>query len=332
MTKYTTMKDVAKKANTTTSTVSYVLSNKEGRYISQEMRERVLSAAKELNYIKFNGASSLKGKERKLIGIMIPQFANQFFTKLILEAEKIFVEHEFDMIICNTFDDSEREREIINRLLSQRVDGIIISPTIDGAKNTEVLRDLDVKVVVVDRPLEGVDNYNYLTANNLQAGELGMAHLLEMGHTKVAYIGWDSKIKSLEDRKNGVLNINPEAKIYVGDFSADTGYKLTEKALTENPDLTALFYGFNIQAVGGLKYLADNNISYPEDISISIIGSPEWVNIGNNNIEHIDQNSASLGREAAQLMMDIISNKQTKTIKKINSCILIKGSSVKKNR
>jgi len=95
--------------------------------------------------------------------------------------------------------------------------------------------------------------------------------------------------------------------------------------------LDAIFFGFNIQAVGGLKYLADNNISYPEDISISIIGSPEWVNIGKNNIEHIDQNSASLGREAAQLMMDIISNKQTEIVNKINSCVLVKGSSVKKN-
>lgn len=330
MTKYTTMKDVAAKANTTTSTVSYVLSNKKGRYISQEMRNKVLSAAKELNYIKFNGASSLKGKERKLIGIMIPQFANQFFTKLILEAEKIFVTHDFDMIICNTFDDSKREKQIINRLLSQRVDGIIISPTVEGPKNTEVLRELGVKVVVIDRPLEGIDSYHYLTTNNYQAGELGMSHLVQMGHKNIAYIGWDSHIKSLEDRKNGVLKVKKDTKIYVGDFSGDAGYELTKKAITENSKLDAIFYGFNIQAVGGLKYLAENNISYPNDISVSIIGSPEWVNIGNNDIEHIDQNSASLGREAAQLMMDIISNKQTKIVTKINSCVLVKGASVKK--
>ncbi|MGD1832337.1 MAG: LacI family DNA-binding transcriptional regulator [Sphaerochaetaceae bacterium] len=331
MAKYPTMKDVAKKANTTASTVSYVLSNKEGRYISEEMRERVLKVAKELNYVKFNGASSLKGKERKLIGIMVPQFANQFFTKLILEAEKVFVTHNFDMIICNTFDDPEREKEIVYRLLSQRVDGIIISPTIKGSENTEILRELGVKLVVVDRPLEGLSDYHFLTSDNIQAGRMGMRRLLDTGHKQIAYIGWDSGISSLEDRKNGALMEHPDTLVYTGPISDEDGYRLTQEVLEDHPDVDAIFYGFNIQAAGGMRYLKEHHIAFPDDISISIIGSPEWVKIGNNDIEHIDLNSRELGKEAANLMMEIIGKKVVKTVRKISSCILIEGASVKNN-
>ncbi|MDD2233267.1 MAG: LacI family DNA-binding transcriptional regulator, partial [Sphaerochaetaceae bacterium] len=74
MARYTTLKDVAERAGTTASTVSYVLSSKSGRYISQATREKVMKAVDELDYIKSNSAASLKGKEVKLIGILVPQF------------------------------------------------------------------------------------------------------------------------------------------------------------------------------------------------------------------------------------------------------------------
>ncbi|NLK05352.1 MAG: LacI family transcriptional regulator, partial [Spirochaetales bacterium] len=84
MKRYATLKDVAKLAGTTAATVSYVLNEKEGRYISDETRRKVLEAAEQLEYVKSIGASSLKGKSRKLIAILIPQFENQFFTRIVV--------------------------------------------------------------------------------------------------------------------------------------------------------------------------------------------------------------------------------------------------------
>ena len=83
MARFVTLKDVAERAGTTIGTVSYVLNDRKGRYISQELRAKVLAAAEELNYIKCNGASSLKGMDRRLIVILIPQYENQFFTSAI---------------------------------------------------------------------------------------------------------------------------------------------------------------------------------------------------------------------------------------------------------
>ena len=86
---YATLKDVAERAGTTAATVSYVLNGSKKRYISEDMRRRVEEAARELNYVKSSAASSLKGKKRKIIAVLVPQFENQFFTQLILGVERV---------------------------------------------------------------------------------------------------------------------------------------------------------------------------------------------------------------------------------------------------
>jgi len=122
MAKYTTLKDVAERAGTTIGTVSYVLNGNGKRYISKETREKVVQAAKDLEYIRDKKASSLKGGQSYLIGILIPQFENQFFNRIIIASEALFVKHGYDMIITNTFDNPEREKAIIHRMLEQRVE------------------------------------------------------------------------------------------------------------------------------------------------------------------------------------------------------------------
>ena len=137
---YVTLKDVAKRAGTTAATVSYVLNGTGKRYISEEMRQRVEQAASELGYVKSSAASSLKGKKRKIIAVLVPQFSNQFFTELVLGVEEIADRYGYILSICNTFDDPEREKEIINRTQSQRVDGYIITPSQEGEKSTWPIR------------------------------------------------------------------------------------------------------------------------------------------------------------------------------------------------
>ena len=239
MSRFVTLKDVAERAGTTVGTVSYVLNNKKGRYISDELRQRVLLAASELNYIKCNGASSLKGMDRKLIGILIPQFENQFFTRICLAAEEVFVQHGYDLIICDTFDEPEREKAIIHRLLSQRVDGIIITPTVDGAENTKIARDVGMNMVVVDRPLEGLEGYHWVTTNNYGCGFEGGRYLRDCGHRKIIYIGWKSGIADLDSRETGLRDASaPDAEIYsyYAEFSPESGFAETEKALDDHPD------------------------------------------------------------------------------------------------
>ena len=333
MSRFVTLKDVAEKAGTTVGTVSYVLNDKKGRYISDELRRRVLDAASELNYIKCNGASSLKGMNRKLIGILIPQFENQFFTRICLAAEEVFVKHGYDLIICDTFDDPERENAIIRRLISQRVDGIIITPTAKGAENTQLIRDVGMNMVVVDRPLEGLEAYHWVTTDNYGCGYEGGAYLQECGHRKIVYIGWKSGIADLDSRETGLRNASaPDAEIYsyYADFSPEAGFDITDKAIEEHPDATAVFFGFNIQAKGGVNVFRKRGLRIGEDISVILIGSPEWAYTGNNDFAHLDMEELDLGRKAARLLLDLIMNGSAEPNRVIQDCVLIEGSSVRK--
>ena len=208
--KYATLKDVAKLAGTTAATVSYVLSGKEGRYISQEMRARVMKAVEETGYVKSSAASSLKGKKRGIIAVLVPQFSNQFFTRMVLAIEAEVEKEGYVLSICNTFDDPKREMDIINRMVQHRVDGYILIPTAKGPENTEQLRRLDVPIVVADRPLEDVDHYNFVTTNNYQCSRLATEYLLKKGHdTHLFFSCWGAggaqrHVLLIADRKSVV--------------------------------------------------------------------------------------------------------------------------------
>lgn len=334
MSRYVTLKDVAEKAGTTVGTVSYVLNDRKGRYISDSMRQRVLEAASELNYIKCNGASSLKGKDRKLIGILIPQFENQFFTRICIAAEEVFVQYGYDLIICDTFDDPEREKAIIHRLMSQRVDGMIITPTVKGMENTRLARDVGLNMVVVDRPLDGLEEkYYWVTADNYGCGFQGGKYLQENCHEKIIYIGWKSGISNLESRETGLrdaLAESAEVYSYYADFSPEAGFEATERALKEHPDASAVFYGFNIQAKGGVNVFRKHGLRIGEDISVMLIGSPEWAYTGSNDFARLDMKELELGRKAAGLLLDLIMSGSYRPERVIQDCVLIKGTSVRK--
>jgi len=337
--RYTTLKDVARMAGTTAATVSYVLNEKKDRYIRNETRNKVQNAAKELDYVKCNGASSLKGMARKLIAILVPQFENQFFTRIIVGAEEVFVKHGYDMVICNTLDNPERERDIIRRMLQQRVDGLLLTPTTEGLENTAIFRRLGVKYVVVDRPLEGTEDFYWVTTNNYQSGYRGAAYLMEKGHKKIAYIGWKSNIPDLDKRRVAVLDaakkygIEEFVLIREGEFSSEEGYRLTADVLDQTPDVSAFFYGFNIQALGGINCLTDRRMDIPRMKSVLMIGSPAWAVTGRNKFTHVDMDEYKMGGNAAELLLDIINSPNKEPVKHtIRSCTLVEGDSVYVNK
>lgn len=331
MAKYTTLKDVALRAGTTASTVSYVLSNKKGRYISQQTREKVMKAVRELDYIKSNSAAALKGKDVKLIGILVPQFENQFFTRIIVASEKVFMAKGYDLVICDTLDVPSRERDFLHRMLQQRVNGIVLTPTVEGTANTESLRRIGLPMVVVDRSLPGAEGYHWVTTNNYDCGRVGAEHLLEMGHRNIAYIGWDTTVADLLERERAVLDVyKDKGTVVVEDveFNDEGGYQATKRVLEEHKEVTALFYGFNMQTKGGLRYLREAGKVVGRDISVVLIGSPEWVSAGSNNFTHVDMGDSELGTKAAELLLQMIQGETVEGKRIIQACSLKEGTSV----
>lgn len=334
--RYPTLKDVAREAGTTAATVSYVLSGNTKRYVSPDMRERVLKAVKATGYIKSHPASSLQGKRQGVIALLVPQFRNQYFTELMLAIESVLDEQGLLLSISNTFDDPERERDIVVKMAQQRVDGFILIPTLEGAASTEPIRNMQVPLVLVDRPLLGVeDEYTEVGPDNYRSGFLLGQHLGEMGHRKVAYLGWDSGFETLDGRRQGfwdgmeaaIGKRLPELSLH-GGFSVSGGYEVAERARREHPEVTAWCLGFNVPARGSIEYLRENGIRPGVDLSVVMIGNPDWATAGFNDFTLVDPNPEALGRTAAERLLEEIAEPSTRPSRTIIDCRLHVGSSV----
>lgn len=331
MGKYITIKDVAAKAGTSSCTVSYVLSGKKGRYITPEMRKRVEDAARELNYVKSRNAASLKGASTKLIAIVVPQFDNQFFTRVVSFAEGVLVENGYDIIIFNTSDDHEREMDILNRALQLRVSGVIITPTDRGAEALAYLDSVDLPYVVADRRI----NYSSVRASvltdNRRGGELAAIRLLECGHEKIGYIGWASTVPCLDERLAAILSVydgRGEVAVETDAMDFADGYAATERLLGKHPDITGLIYGFNLQAGGGVKYLRERNILVPDELSVVVIGTPQWSYIGND-FDRVWLGEREIGRKSAMLLLSLINGDMDQERHIVQDCRLDRGRTVR---
>lgn len=336
-TKPATIADVAKLAKTSIATVSYVLNDDKERYIRDELREKVISAAAELNYVKSSIASSLKGKSRGIIAVLTPQFENHFFMSVFIAVEKIANKYGYVLSTCNTFDDPTHEGEVLERMFRLRADGYIIIPTVSGTENTRYIRELGIPFVSVERPLDGISEYDFISSDNFDAGYSITKHMVDMGHRNIAFIGWDTEVTNLHEREQGYrkalsdsgIEVNP-GYILAGDIIHEDGARLTAQVI-EKHKVTAIVYGQYMIAEGGIKETRRMGLKIPNDISVALIGCPAWTHMSELKYTSAVQPAAQMGEEAARILMSRISgeNKSHKPVQIKLPCSIIYGESVK---
>ena len=158
-----TIKDVARMAGVSTATVSHVLNNT--RYVSEETRSLVLEAVSRLGYRPSGVARSLTTKQTHLVGLLISDVTNPFFSELVRGTERRLAAHGYHVIVCNTDEQPDREADYLEFLYSRRVDGLVVASTGANQALYEVFRQQGVPMVFVDRrppapvgPFVGVDN------------------------------------------------------------------------------------------------------------------------------------------------------------------------------
>lgn len=318
-TKSPTIRDVAKVAGTAVSTVSYVLNNDPNKYVSQDLRRRVLQAARELNYHPNLIARSMKGKERRVLAIIVPQFENVFFTKLINGAEHISYENGYMLLFCSTFDDPVRERNFIENLIAQQVDGFLITPTIEGWENTGIIRERNIPYVILDRFLEDSDvPYDSVSFDNKEGSYLATKHLIAHGHRKLAYINWDSPFSHLKQRLDGFWGAVDEAGIARSDcfivsgsrVNVESGYKLAQSLFSQFTP-TAVLTSHYFFGEGLVTFLRETGRAIPGDVSVIVYGQPSWVRLNQPPFTCIHQPAHEIGELGAKILLKRIVNPST---------------------
>lgn len=266
-----TIHDVARLAGVAPITVSRVINN--SGYISQETRDRVEAAIVELGYVPNIIARSLRSKRTNTLALVLTDITNPFFTAIARGVEDTASDAGFTVIYCNTDESVDEEAKYLQLLLQKQVDGILLVPARSTSRSFELISEQGTPVVVLDRRVPNVAA-DVVRCDSVEGAYRLIRLLIEQGHRRIAVLSGPQGVSTGEDRVLGYQNAMVEAGIYddrrvfYGAFTQASGYEMAMRALSLNPQPTALFAGNNFIAVGALKALKDSGLKVPEDISL----------------------------------------------------------------
>jgi DNA-binding LacI/PurR family transcriptional regulator len=303
------IRDVAERAGVSIATVSRVL-NRDPR-VKDHLRERVLKAVAELNYRPSGIARNMRRQSTQVIGLIISDIQNPFFTALVRAVEDVAYSNQFTVILCNSDEDPQKEQLYAEVLIQERVSGVIIVPT--GRDACDLLLKERVPLVLVDRRLPGV-MADSVTLDNIAGAYAATYHLLQLGHTRIGLVGAPLHVSVGIERRLGYERALAEAGltvdeslIHIGDFKETGGYRATRALLSLNPPPTAIFAVNNLMTTGALQAISEGGLRIPGDVSVVAFDDMPWLPLLTPPLTAVRQPVYEIGRTAAELLFQRMS-------------------------
>jgi LacI family transcriptional regulator len=320
MTKKITIKDVARKANVSHTTVSRALNNKSR--IRNETKEKILAIARELSYRPDFIARSLVMRKTKTLGLVITNIANPFYTELAQGIEATARELGYNIIFCSTHSDLSTEKHHIDMLQSKGVDGIIFSSAHMDDPNILGLTEEAFPIVLVNRRTyhptvrEKVD---YVGIDNILGGFLAVEHLIRLGHHRIGVIGGSSEssvgFERLEGGKKAMASYGLEAigdYFLEGDFLKGSGYRGGEEFLGMADPPSAVFATNDYMALGAYQAIIEGGQRVPEDIALVGFNDIEFTATKGVELTTIGQKKYRMGALAVKILVEKIEGGESK--------------------
>ncbi len=267
----TSIRHIAKLAGTSVSSVSRVLNN--SGYASPELRERVESAIRTLNYTPSKGAQMLRGAPSRMIGLMLPSIDVPFFGILAHAIEQELFQRGYQTLICSTAENIDHEARYISMLLSQRVDGVIVASAFGSTEHFEALREAHIPIVAIDRELPGIAG-DAVMADHEEGGRMMARHLIELGHRKIGIVGAPAHSQPVQLRLRGIKEemaergIAPPAIFMAEEHSFAATYPLAKQLVASQPQMTGIIGTTDISAIATIHAVQDHGFSVPRDYSV----------------------------------------------------------------
>jgi len=304
------IKDVAVHAGVSVGTVSNVL-NHPSR-VSSATVTRVQTSISELGFVRNDAARQLRAGESRTIALLVFDAANPFFTALARGAEDAATEEGYSVILANSSESQEREHSYLDLFEEQRVRGILVSPYGEVEERLSALKKFGIPSVLVDRVSEK-QLFSSVSVDDHAGGSIAAKHLLNLGRTKLGFVGGPLEIPQVADRLQGAkdaLRLTPTATLTVFETSATTvleGRRAGEEisALPRDERPTALFAANDLVAIGLLQALvATGSLQVPEDIAIVGYDDIDFATSAIVPLTSIRQPSALMGETALKLLSE----------------------------
>ena len=274
----TSIKQVADAAGVSTATVSNVFSGK--KPVKPELAAKVRETASRLGYHVNRAASNLRSGQSRIVPVMVPDLSDPFFTSLITEIEALGEADDFDIIVASSKDDAETEKRRIAALLSWQPAGMIIVPSSDAVPQALIAARDSMPIILTDRGV-GVQGFDVVLPDNLDAGRQAGAHLAGLGHRRVLIAASDLRLQAIQDRCDGVTEQIEAAGgttdvLAVGPKPGIGATRLSEW-LDANMMPSAVFATTDMTTLSLLSCLAERGIDVGSDVSVVGFDDYPWM-------------------------------------------------------
>lgn len=267
-----TIKDVAKLAGVSTSTVSRALSKKVR--VDDATMERVLSAVKRLGYKPNPMAKGLKEGYSLTLALVLPDITNPFFPKLVKSVEQCALEKGYSLILCDSGNDADAELRYLDAMKSHFVDGVLYIPVADGAARAKMLGKAGVPLVIVNRDFDA--GFPCVTNDNFNGAKTVIEYLFECGHRRISCLIAPTLAQHYEQRLQGCIQeferrgIRDYEKYLISDVTGiEDAYRHTKRLLAEKERPTAFFACVDIMTIGVYSGIHESGLSVPGDVSVA---------------------------------------------------------------
>ncbi|MGE5459908.1 MAG: LacI family DNA-binding transcriptional regulator [Solirubrobacterales bacterium] len=298
---------MAKQAGVSVSTAARVLSGR--GYAADETRRLVLETAKDLGYVPNQIARSLRTRQTKMLGLLIGDVENSFYSVIAKNVESVAKDAGYHVVLCNSDDDPEIEREYLKLLDAMRVDALVVTPTSKNRRPLVGLLEKDLVIVQVDRRVEGLAADAILVDNESGAAS-AVAYLIEAGHSQIGILTGELEVPTARQRLAGYERALREHGIPIREELVKTGSFHREHAIEDATDLirarpapTAIFAANNILAEAALIALAQDGLRVPRDVSVVAFDDVQWMSMVEPSVTAVRQPVADMARSAAELVL-----------------------------
>jgi LacI family transcriptional regulator len=304
------IKDVARSAGVSSATVSRVIGNKP--YVSDEIRQRVLQIAAEMGYQPDHTARRLRHQSTsKVVGLVVTDITNPHHSALAGGVEDLAYAEDMSVLLCNTDYTPERHRFYLERMLSERAAGLILTPTFapPDSRLLAALRAAGVAVVLIDAPVAG-HSFDLITVDDRGGAFDAVSHLIARGYERIGIIAGRQTLPTGQNRLAGYFDalraagVAPdEALVQIGDFSRASGYRLAGDLLDLPQPPRALFVCNNDMTAGALHALNARGLAIPDEVALVGFDEPPWAEIVRPPLTVVAQPAYEIGREAMRLLL-----------------------------
>lgn len=308
----TTIRDVAARAAVSAATVSRVLNGRVD--VAPDLRDRVLDAVAELSYRPNGAARSLRTRATTVLGLIISDITNPFFTSMVRGVEDSAQEAGYSVVLANTDEDLDKERRYVEVAAAEQMAGVVLSPASSTQTSISYLIERNIPVVTIDRRLRGAP-VDSVTVNNFRAAFEATEHLIEQGCRRIGFVagpvttttgsrrlaGYKAALRAAELPDDGELVVS-------GEFRIDGGRAATEQLLQH--DIDGLFAANNLMTIGALETLGAQGIEPGRDLAVVGFDDINWATALRPPLTAVSQPTYEIGRTTAELLLRRIRGEQ----------------------